>query len=520
MSPQLSQLASQVPGVLTQVSKRQRDTLDLSEFFDFHSFYKGDEPSSPGTRSRSEASSDPGLTSGPSEEDGAPSPGPTYDYYHKEDIKQAKQQDDRFTVPEREIRPKGGLPYPSKIHLDNVPSPSGSSPTGNHVMILSNPGSPTMLLDTSVEDSHSLNRGRRTGPLDKPEKVAAMRKRGACYRCKARKVSCDEQAPCLNCIKEAEKFQYTNCHMLAEHMCLRQQPTTAFGEISRIICAEMPPRGKRSASSRLNIFFNPYNPNSAPLVVNVERVIYDGPSQHFGIRGTQYQLSTDGFSLNQDMLIQWASSQMKMEDDSFQSALDKLVIYCRGQDFLPHSDLLQKVHKLRCLYKVWSQNNFVCQKESDRNLEALPQEIHRVLRAMAAKLIKGIESDVLIEFAGKRPKSQTDRWLLWSKSVWLTARQDLEIYEDVLPKAENLMNYAVMWCHSHTGKKKLASPIEYGSYLSSYFEKAERLQMRFFMEVRQQDCPSDELLIALLAKSSKGSKGSAPPPPKRQRKSA
>lgn len=201
MPPQLSQLASQVPGFINEHSKRRRrdtPTLDLSQFFDFPAFYGEDEPSSPGTRTRSVASSDPGLTSGPSEEDGAPSPGPAFDPYHKEAIKQIKQQDDRFTVPEREIRPKGGLPYPSKIHLDNAPSPTGSSSTGNHVVILSNPGSPNMLFDAAAEDNHPLNRGRRTKPLNNPEKVAVMRKLGACHRCKTRKVPVSRRNALIN----------------------------------------------------------------------------------------------------------------------------------------------------------------------------------------------------------------------------------------------------------------------------------------------------------------------------------
>ncbi|KAI0873914.1 hypothetical protein GGS24DRAFT_362451 [Hypoxylon argillaceum] len=541
MTPQLSQLASQVPGFISQHSnsKRRRDTpaLDLSQWFDFTAFYEEeDEPSSPGTRSRSVASSDPGLTSGPSEEDGAPSPGPTYDLFHKGDIKQAKQQDDRFTVPEREIRPKGGLPYPSKIHLDNVPSPTGSSSTGSHVMILSNPGSPTMLLDASVDDNHSLNRGKRTKPLNNSEKVASIRRLGACYRCKARKVSCDEGAPCSSCTKDAAKMQHMNCHDLAEQICFRQQPTTAFSDISRIICAEMPPRGRRLASSTFTIFFNANTSSSPPLIVpvwNVERVIFDGSSQSSGIRGTQYQLNTENFSLDESMLVRWASSQMRMEEDGFQSALDKFVISCVGYDrpdILPHSDLLQKVHKLRCLYKVWSQSSFVCRRESERNLEPLPYEILRVLKAMAAKLIKGIENDVLNDLAAKRPKTPAERLTVWAcmmqvvllyhDLITIFSSQELKIYEDLQQKAEGLMNYVVVMCHSHLSKKKPTSPIELGAHLSSCFEKADRLQMKFFSEIRQQDRASDKVLIALLAKYPKCSKGSTPPPQKRLRKSA
>ncbi|RWA13422.1 hypothetical protein EKO27_g1656 [Xylaria grammica] len=536
MTPQLSQLVSQVPGFINEHTKRRRDTptLDLSQFFDFSAFYGGDEPSSPGTRSRSVASSDPGLTSGPSEEDGAPSPGPTFDPYHKEAIKQIKQQDDRFTVPEREIRPKGG--YPSKIHLDNVPSPTGSSSSGSNVVILSNPGSPTMLFDTAVEDSHSLSRGRRTKPLNNPEKVAVMRKLGACYRCKARKVPCDEGAPCSSCTRDAGKIQHTDCEDLAERICCRQQPATVFSEINRIICAEMPPRGKTSRpSSYLRIFFDSHQPG-APLdipVLSIEYETYDRSPHCFGMRGTQYQLDTDKFTLDEDTLVQWASSQMKKEDDGFQSALDNLVISCKGYgrpDIFPHSDLLQKAHKLRCLYKIWSQPRFVCLKQQPGcDLEQLPYEIHRVLKALAAKLIKGIENDVLSELAGKRPKSAADRLPLWAcmmqvvllyhDLINIVSSQEPWIHENLQHKAESLMNYAVVMCDLHFGKKKPTSASEYGIESAHWFEKVECLQLKFFAEVRQRNRPSDKVLIALLAKYQKCSTRSRlPPPQKRLRK--
>ncbi|KAI0196183.1 hypothetical protein EV127DRAFT_477100 [Xylaria flabelliformis] len=533
MPPQLSQLASQVPGLLNEHHKRRRDTpaLDLSQFFDFSAFYGGDEPSSPGTRSRSVASSDPGLTSGPSEEDGAPSPGPAFDPYHKEAIKQIRQQDDRFTVPEREIRPKGGLPYPSKIHLDNAPSPTGSSSTGSHVMIFSNPGSPNVF-DAVVEDNHGLNRGRRTKPLNNPEKVAGMRKLGACYRCKARKVPCDEGSPCSGCTKEASKIQHSDCDGLAHHICFRQQPTTVFSEIDRINCAEKRPRGRALASSYFTIFFSPCKPRSPSLIIpvlNVEHGMYDRPSQ---MRGTQYQLNTEEFSLDESMLVQWASSQMRLEDDGFQSALDNLVISCIRDgrpDILPHSDLLEKVHKLRCLYKVWSQDSFVCQKRPETDLEKLPYEIYRVLKAMAAKLMKGIESDVLSELAARRPKSPADRLPLWACMMQIVllyrdlmttlGSQEPRVHEDLQHRAEGLMNYAVVMCDLHFGKKKPASMAEYGIHLSGCFEKVECLQLKFFAEIRQQGRPSDKVLVALLAKYQKCSTRSRmPPPQKRLRK--
>ncbi|KAI0427295.1 hypothetical protein F5Y09DRAFT_333496 [Xylaria sp. FL1042] len=390
-----------------------------------------------------------------------------------------------------------------------------------------------MLFDAAVEENHPLNRGKRTGPLDNPEKVASMRRLGACYRCKARKVTCDEGAPCSGCTSGAGKIQHPDCDELAEQICFRQQPTTVFSEINKIICAEMPPRGRASGPPHhFNVFFSslqPYSRLSIP-VSRVEYETYDRSSHCFSMR---YQLSLENFSLDENMLVHWASSQLEIEDDGFQSALDNLVISCMEYgrlDHLPHSDLLQKVHKLRCLYKIWRHPSFVYQEQPSSNYEQLPYEIVRVLKAMAAKLIKGIENDVLGELAGRRPKFPADRLPLWAcmmqvvllyrDLITIVSSQEPWIQKDLQRKAEGLMNYTVVMCDLHFGKKKkptLAS--EYNTYLRECFEKVECLQMKFFAEVRQCNRSSDKVLIALLAKNQKCSTRSRlPPPPKRARK--
>ncbi|KAI0913164.1 hypothetical protein F4823DRAFT_622368 [Ustulina deusta] len=392
-----------------------------------------------------------------------------------------------------------------------------------------------MLFETAVEENHPLNRGRRTKPLTNPEKVAVMRKLGACYRCKARKVTCDEGAPCSGCTRDAGKIQHTDCDDLAEQICFRQQPTTVFIEINKISCAEMPPRGKASgATYNFSVFFNSrqLHPQLKIPVSKIEHETYDGSSHCFGMRGTKYQLNVENFSLDENALIHWASSQMASEDDGFQSALDHLVLSCMdyGQlDILPHSDLLKKVHKLRCLYKIWRHPSFVYQDESSNGHKQLPYEIHRLLKAMAAKLIKGIENDVLSELAGRRPKSAADRLPLWAcmmqvvllyhDLITIVSSQEPWIHKNLQRRAECLMNYAVVMCDLHFGKKKPTPASEYGAHLASCFEKVECLQMKFFAEVRQRNRPSDKVLIALLAKYQKCSTRSRmPPPQKRLRK--
>jgi hypothetical protein len=297
----------------------------------------------------------------------------------------------------------------------------------------------------------------------------------------------------------------------------------------------MPPRGKALASSNLTIYFNPYRPRAPPLtvpVVTVERETCDRSSYSFGTRGTQYQLDTDRFSLSENMLVEWASSQMRSEDGGFQSALDHLVMSFMDSsrpDILPQSDLLQKVHKLRCLYKVWSQTEFVCQRQQGCNLEPLPRELGLVLKAMSAKLIKGIENDVLGELAGRRPKMAADRLALWAcmmqivllyhDLITIVSSQEPWIHKDLQQKAENLLNYAAVMCDLHFGKKKPTSAKEHGIYVQEYFDRAERMQLKFFMDLRQQDRRSDHVLVALLAKNQKcATRSRMTPPHKRLRK--
>lgn len=58
--------------------------------------------------------------------------------------------------------------------------------------------------------------------------------------------------------------------------------------------------------------------------------------------------------------------------------------------------------------------------------EQLPYEIHRVLKGVAAKLLKGIESDVLGELVGRRPR-QADRLPLWTCMM-----QVVSLYHDLI----------------------------------------------------------------------------------------
>lgn len=206
----LSQITSGIPDFIGGLPKRGRPKVpapqdEFDQYFDYKRFYEGTPAADADSRSRSDASSIPGLTSGPSEEDGAPSPRSTEDAFHyKEAVAQIKQHDDRFTLPTREIRPNG-VSYPWHMEIDNTLASSGADAQGfGSSSGGSSPLSPASSSagassssqnSSSCDSSHS--RGKRHRPLENPEKVAQMRKLGACFRCKTRKINVSDNAALL-----------------------------------------------------------------------------------------------------------------------------------------------------------------------------------------------------------------------------------------------------------------------------------------------------------------------------------
>ncbi|KAI0398452.1 hypothetical protein F5Y17DRAFT_4397 [Xylariaceae sp. FL0594] len=539
---QLSQLASQVPEVLdAHRTKRGRDNDVLSQYFDFSTYYGDEEPSSSGSRTRSVTSSNPGLTLGSSEDERAHSPGPHFDSYRSKDtIKQAKQNDDRFTLPE--IRPKR-VDYPSKIHLDNAPSPASPGTSGNGVVILSNPPSPTSL-DAALEESHPQYRGRRTRPLENPEEVAAIRKLGACYRCVYRKVKCNEEGPCSHCCATAAKPHLVGCDNIAEQMCFRQKPRLLFGDIHQIISAEYSPRPatlNNMPEYQLRIFFCPLLRGSTPLSLTVgmehERQADWQSGSTTRIRGVGYKLSEEDTKALWDKVAEWASSQMRLEGtSSFQSALDNLVLSCLCKP--QHSDLLWNLRQLRCYYKVLRQKKFAFQIQPMGELQELPADFHQFLKASLSKAIAEAEDKVwgaLLNKKIKSPKSSQGQLVLWTG--WM---QMVLLYRDVARasgseeswidanmqrKAEGLMNCAAVMYDLNFGKKPPTVSMA-NSDIVELFVKVQFQHAEFVAQVRQGDRTLDRVLGALLVRPPKNAPKNAPktptqsPPQKRQRKAA
>ncbi|KAI5919240.1 hypothetical protein F4810DRAFT_724775 [Camillea tinctor] len=542
----LSQLASQVPGLIKEVSKKRQpqdpaplDPLDLNTFFDFSSFYGEDQGADPDSRSRSDSSSTPELTSGSSEEDGAPSPGPNVDFHRLKDaVKKVKQQDDRFTVPQREIRPKGALPYPCKIQLDNAPStnasglPDAHSPTGV-IFTLSSPSSTSSLsFDAPATKGSPTNRGKRNSPLKDASRVAEIRKIGACSRCKTRKVQCNEQVPCARCVKDASKYCSDDATELAKRMCIRH----LFHINDCVFQAIGDTEANRS----------PLTPNNSHLgTPSVWRVSFgmlmsseiDVPVVSFHTNlanGLVVQHDLDKHNLPQDSdIIRWASCQMSAERErGLQFALDTLLAHCidNGNSYLPYFDIIEKVYQMRCWYRVWRQQKFFCQKY--QGPEEVPDSIRQGLRNIAKSRMKGLEPQILEFFEKQERAAKSPQRLL----IWASMMQMLLLYRDMydqlehraawypgqdqtLRMAANLFSKLVVTCELHFGKKKPEPMVEDGSSFRSQvnldFVAVERHYIDFYDAIRQRPWTLDHQLLVL----HKGSTGCGARAPKRARRS-
>ncbi|KAI1503234.1 hypothetical protein F5X99DRAFT_417405 [Biscogniauxia marginata] len=494
----LSQLASQVPGLIKEVSKKRQpqdpaplEPLDLNSFFDFTSFYGEDQGADPDSRSRSDSSSTPELTSGSSEEDGAPSPGPNVDSFRlKAAVKKVKQQDDRFTVPQREIRPKGALPYPCNLQLDSAPGtntsglPDSQSPTSATFMLSSPSSTSSISFDAPTTRGSPINRGKRTSPLKDAYRVAEIRKIGACSRCKTRKVQCDEQVPCSRCYKDAKKYRGDDCTELAKQMCIRHLfhindcVFQAIGDTEANRSPLTPGNGLPGVPSTWKVSFWMKMPSRPEIDVPV---VGFHTSLGNGHMAQQYDL--DKHNLPQDSdIIRWASCQMARETSpGLQYALDILLAHCaeKGQSSLPHFDIVEKVHQMRCWYRVWRQKRFFCQAYPG-SLEELPGSVRQGLKNIARSRMKGLEPQIL-EFFEKTAKP-SQRLLIWASMM-----QMILLYRDMyhqmesqalcpsqeqtLRMAANLFSKLVVTCELHFGKKKPERIAEDGSIFKAQINK-------------------------------------------------
>ncbi|RYP21825.1 hypothetical protein DL765_002050 [Monosporascus sp. GIB2] len=353
MNPNLSQIANEIPEVLSQYQYQRRLTpedipldsdseCDFSQWIDLDKLCGDSTEEDPENRSKSDVISMPGLTSGPSEEGGSsPLPLPEDRARAKARLDDAKKQDDELTIPRRELRPKGHQ-YPLSIHVfsageDSVANMTDDSreSTGNDSSFWSSPsGGNSPFTESGSSETSKPDRGRRNKPLSDRDAVAEVRELGACVRCHIRKLKCNCREVCEKCIDHAQKNSGSASPLLGRQLCFRRK------------------------LSEIGLAFD-----------------------RFFAWQAKTQAETQGVT-------------------DLQSALDAFVLACvDSRRNFPLFDLISKMHRMRCMYRIWKTNTLLYYRSDFYGpLRPLPASVHRELKGIARSAMSSVERDILSGF--------------------------------------------------------------------------------------------------------------------------
>lgn len=294
---------------------------------------------------------------------------------------------------------------------------------------------------------------------------------------------------------------------------------------------------------RWNVYFKPEFTSDQPLVIPVSRDEIHNFNNGQGRQrwetnqahaAHQYVLRWDVVGGVEDRdLIQWASRQMLKDGSSdFHSALNVLVCRCAqiGQPFLPHYELVRKVHNMMCLYKIWRHEKFFYQRFPESGFEELPGPVCQSLKRTIVHRMKALESDILTQFwkipdTGLKPHERLPLWacmmqfiLMYRTVFGLNRSEDLCGDPHLLRSATtSLFSNLVVMCENCFGKKKPETIVDDGNpaliaakrQLNDDFRVVESRRDEFYQQI--QSCMAyphssmlDRLFCVLLIGAQRG----------------
>lgn len=223
------------------------------------------------------------------------------------------------------------------------------------------------------------------------------------------------------------------------------QPSTAQNKLVRDI---------RTPSMIWNVVFVPGG-ISIPVSVVEHAVVHSDADA--------YQASPVDYLLNRNKVPQlielqaWVSEQMRDEvSTSFQHSLDVLLHSfslqkssssrkvrprCCSPDLGSRLTttqpewriLLDRVHEMRCMFKIWATNNFLFYQTMDASPQELPWSVQAELKRIATSRMRSLELDILASLdkllEPKEVKSLTD---LQKVTVWACLMECILLYRELL----------------------------------------------------------------------------------------
>ncbi|KAL6886539.1 hypothetical protein HDV57DRAFT_392431 [Trichoderma longibrachiatum] len=397
--------------IITDIPSFIRDlTLDSErDFFDMPSYSSDDGLTSDYSAGQTPPELVQGGSSSPSDHSGAsPFLEPLDDgHYHPEaSLREVQAQDDEWTYPQTDPS-KGmvqGYPHHLQVQLDER-------------------------LRRAAEQSSKLKRRRSGNDLEKrqrqlvdPGQTADVRKSGACLPCRVSKTRCHDSGVCPTCRKAFPDHSHL--------ACTRATPSTFWPVMGKIpdvwstnpkeeeqLCSG--PRFYTGKPREISVFFTP-DTSLPALRATVQAYRSQGGSEETGSL-TKADFPRDCVPSHQ-LLQRWVESQIRTEQKSdFHHSVQNFVLSYSEEGWgLPKYDLVNKVHRMNCFFRIWKARSFWCLDPTNK-LTTLPLSVQAQLRNIARRAIYSLEHDILKEMdeciAQQGPPKAQERIAIWA-SMW------------------------------------------------------------------------------------------------------
>ncbi|KAI5466350.1 hypothetical protein BGZ63DRAFT_420842 [Mariannaea sp. PMI_226] len=279
---------------------------------------------------------------------------------------------------------------------------------------------------------------KRHRHLADPDQTADVRKSGACLPCRVTKTRCHDNGVCPTC----RKLFPDHSHMV----CTRSTPGMIWPVIGRVpdvfSCSAMEeeilreePRFFFGKSKEIGILMTSRDSSSA-LRATIQAYRSENDTDESPRKAA---FPRDKVPSHRD-LQKWVEAQIQRESNSqFKHSLQSfLFAYAEEGRGLPKHDLVTKVHKMNCFFRIWKNPSFSCRDPSNK-LVNLPPTVQAELRHIARKALESLEYDVfkqLDDCLSQQGIKSNERPAIWAVmwQIMLMYRELLEAFKPCITR--------------------------------------------------------------------------------------
>ncbi|KXH51419.1 hypothetical protein CSIM01_08205 [Colletotrichum simmondsii] len=304
------------------------------------------------------------------------------------------------------------------------------------------PRFPHLLVPGSKKRSRSSSPSGQKRVVKDIGKTNHVRAVGACMRCRIQKVTCTAEGVCDRCVKAHPKDSQSSCFRedltvianILTHQRFAGLDNAKEIEVKELLRTARPQylepiyKGAVVFTRGWPQFRLPTTLRNYQCLDDMSRQVHSGcvlSREHGGVPSYQE-------------LVKWAEQMILPEDrGTFEGSIEHFIkMYSapqRSRSYIrrPQMELLDKVHTMKCMYKICCQDDFVFIRDDNGAVKYLPLPAKAELRAIARMALETAERDILKALdklkaaATKVPEQDLP-------ALWATLWQLMFIYRDLL----------------------------------------------------------------------------------------